>query len=381
VDAARGLAVFGMMATHVFDTFGDDGSARSATIIAAGRSAATFALIAGISVAFLSGGRDVVRGRARTAAAAGLVVRALLIGMIGLLLGSTDFPYTVILAFYGLMLLLAIPLLPLSPRMLGALAVGLIALGPVLLVVLARLGVEFTYTGDPTVGTLVSDPIGLFVQLLITGSYPVVVYLAYLCVGLAIGRLDLSSRRLAWWLFGGGIALAVTARVVSLTLLYPLCGLARLLAQTQLDGDPASASERLMWEADQGTSWWWLALPAPHSHTTIDLVHTLGSAMAVLGACLLLTRIAALRRIFGPLEAAGGMPLTLYTGHAFALAAAAPLEEHQMALYLVLVATALIFAVVWRRLFGQGPLERVVTVAATRARLAVLGSTAAHQSR
>ena len=51
-----------------------------------------------------------------------------------------------------------------------------------------------TITGRPRVigvdvarGTLVHDPLGLLVLLLITGAYPVVVYLAYLCAGLAIG--------------------------------------------------------------------------------------------------------------------------------------------------------------------------------------------------
>jgi uncharacterized membrane protein len=87
VDVARGLALLGMMAVHVFDTF-DDGAPSASTVIAGGRSAATFALVAGVSVAFLSGGRSVVQGRARSAAAAGLAVRALVIGAIGLLRAS-----------------------------------------------------------------------------------------------------------------------------------------------------------------------------------------------------------------------------------------------------------------------------------------------------
>lgn len=58
-----------------------------------------------MSLAFLSGAQRVVDGRARTAAAAGIVVRALLIGAIGLLLGyATDVSeIAVILPYYAVL--------------------------------------------------------------------------------------------------------------------------------------------------------------------------------------------------------------------------------------------------------------------------------------
>jgi len=78
------------MAVHVFATFDRHGTPTLATVLAEGRSATTFVLVAGVSLAFLSGGQGVVEGRARTAAAAGIAVRALLIGAIGLLLGYAN---------------------------------------------------------------------------------------------------------------------------------------------------------------------------------------------------------------------------------------------------------------------------------------------------
>ncbi len=36
----------------------------------------------------------------------------------------------------------------------------------------------------------------------------------------------------------------------------------------------------------QEGSWWWLAASAPHSGTTLDLLHTSGVAAAVVGLCL-----------------------------------------------------------------------------------------------
>ncbi|GAA1214795.1 heparan-alpha-glucosaminide N-acetyltransferase domain-containing protein [Pseudonocardia alaniniphila] len=375
VDVARGVALFGMLATHVVAVVNEKGDPTTATVIAAGRSAATFVLIAGVGLAFISGGRHVVQGPERTAVAGGLVVRALLIGAIGLALGALA-PFNDvegILPFYALLFLLAIPLIGLPPRLLAGIAAGFIVLGPVVLVATAPLGLPYARTElDPGFGILVQDPLGLLVQLLVTGEYPLLVYLAYLCAGLAIGRLDLTSRRVGWWLLGGGVALAVAARSASALLLYPFGGLDALLSTG------ASDVSTLLWEAQvllaearSPISWWYLALPAPHSHTPVDLLHTLGSAGAVLGAALLLTRVPVLARALSPVAAAGAMALTLYSAH-LVLLATGVLRGRPAALYLLMVLGAMAFAMVWRRWIGQGPLERIVAAAAgaTRRHLA-----------
>ncbi len=371
VDVARGLALFGMMATHVFDTFAYDGTPTVATVLASGRSAATFALLAGVGLAFLSGGRSAVRGRERVAASAAVAARALLIGLIGLLLGFTRSDLDVILAFYALMFLLAIPMLGLRPWVLAAVCIALIALGPTLLLITARTEASGP-GGEPTLVTLVTDPVGLLVLLLLTGYYPVVVYLAYICAGLGIGRLDLGSSGCAWFLLGGGLGLAVMAQVASWVLLHPLGGLARLLSDPGLPGDPTYAEVALLWAPEQGTSWWYLALASPHAHTPLDLVHALGSAMAVLGASLLLTRMAAVERLLRPLALVGAMTLTLYSAHILVLATGL-FGDSETATYALLVGASFLFAAGWRK---QGPLERMVAVTSGRARRAVLGASA-----
>jgi hypothetical protein len=320
----------------------------------------------------LSGGRRGVHGRERVAVSAGLAVRAVLVGAIGLALGYLAPANGIegILPFYAVLFLLAIPLLGCAPMVLIGVAVAAIALGPVLLVVTADAGLPYAGSeADPTFTTLFQDPVGLLAQLFLTGEYPVVVYLAYLCVGLAIGRLDLRSPRLAWLLLGAGAAIAVAARVVSAVLLYPMGGLAWLIEQDGLSGDPADVSV-LLWEPDESSSWWYLALPAPHSHTPIDLLHTLGSAAAVLGAALLLTRIPAVSRALSPLAAAGAMSLTLYSAH-LVLLATGVLEDGPGLLFLSMVVGALVLAYVWRHLFGRGPLEALVARSASAARRGV----------
>jgi uncharacterized membrane protein len=369
VDVARGLALIGMFATHVFATLDDDDNPTTAHVVAGGRAATTFVLVAGVSLAFLSGGRRGVHGRERVAVSAGLAVRAVLVGAIGLALGYLAPANGIegILPFYAVLFLLAIPLLGCAPMVLIGVAVAAIALGPVLLVVTADAGLPYAGSeADPTFTTLFQDPVGLLAQLFLTGEYPVVVYLAYLCVGLAIGRLDLRSPRLAWLLLGAGAAIVLAARVTSAVLLYPMGGLARLIEQDGLSGDPADVSV-LLWEPEESSSWWYLALPAPHSHTPIDLLHTLGSAAAVLGAALLLTRIPAVSRALSPLAAAGAMSLTLYSAH-LVLLATGVLQDGPGLLFLSMVVGALVLAYVWRHLFGQGPLEALVARSASTAR-------------
>jgi uncharacterized membrane protein YeiB len=375
VDVARGVALLGMIAVHVFDTFDKHGEPSLTTEIAAGRASTLFAFVAGISLAFLSGGRRGVEGRSRVAASVGIAIRALLIGAVGLLLGdalgdATD--VEIILPYYGLMFLLAIPLLGLRPRILVMISAVLVAVAPVV-VLIALDGSQPASTGpngNPTFAVLFEDPVGLFGALLVTGFYPVLAYLAYLCAGLAIGRLDLSSRRLALGLLGGGLAMAVAARLVSALVLFQLGGVDTLLQNVDDSESESVARNELLWDSDPSSSIWFLAVPSPHSTTPIDLLHTLGSAMALLGAALLLCRLAVLARLLRPLAAAGAMTLTLYTAHLLVLATGV-LDGEPEVLYVLLVIGALVFGYYWQRRFGQGPLERLVAEVAGRARRAV----------
>ncbi|HET9657420.1 MAG TPA: heparan-alpha-glucosaminide N-acetyltransferase domain-containing protein [Kineosporiaceae bacterium] len=368
VDITRGVALLGMMAVHSFDTFTGDGAPSPATMIAAGRSAATFVFVAGVSLAFVSGGRTVVQGHQRTAAAAGIAVRGLFVGLLGLALAYLDSGVDIILAAYGLMFLLAIPLLARSPRTLAGITAGLIIVGPVLLVATAG-SINVTHgSADPSLGMLLTSPRELLALLLVTGGYPVVVYMAYLCAGIAVGRLDLTSRRVAGWLLGGGLTLAAAAQAGAWLLLYPLGGLDKL---TALDpGSAVTSRQQLLWEPERLPSWWYLALPSPHANTPFDLAHTLGSAMAILGAALLLTRMQVLARALRPIAVLGGMTLTLYTGHLILLASGV-LEDNALGLYLLMAGTALVFAMTWARHHEQGPLERLIAQIASRTRRAV----------
>ena len=101
------------------------------------------------------------------------------------------------------------------------------------------------------------------------------------------------------------------------------------------------------------------------------MLHTIGVAMAVLGAVLLVTKLRVAGRLLWPVGVAGAMTLTIYSAHALVLNSGL-LSGNKYAAYVEQVAAALAFALVWRRFRGQGPLERMVATAAGRARRAVM---------
>src|SRR6185312_1918109 len=133
VDAARGLALLGMMAIHILPGWTEDFQPTATWEIFAGSSAALFAFLAGVSLSFSSGRSRPATGRTLTAARVGLAVRALIIATLGLLLGQLDPPAAVILTYYGMLFLMAIPLLGLGPKTLGCLAAGFAIIGPYLM--------------------------------------------------------------------------------------------------------------------------------------------------------------------------------------------------------------------------------------------------------
>ncbi len=362
VDVARGLALLGMIAVHIFDTLHRDDTPSKTHQVMAGHALATFVLLAGVSLTFIT-------KRSRTGSllpeAAALATRALIITLIGLALNSAlDPDIEVILPYYGLMFLLAIPLLRRSSPVLIGISIGLILLAP--LVVLASFTTNLP-VDEPTLAALI-HPVELFSPLLVTGSYPIVAYLAFICVGMVIGRLDLSNRLVAVRFTVVGAVLAASSWLLSTLILFQFGGLQHLRAAAPVKVSPQAAQNIILWDPDTISSWWWLVERAPYATTPFRMVHDLGIAMAWLGLSLLITRSLLVRRALGPLAAAGAMTLTLYTAHVIVLEATSFLEDHPIQLFFVLVYIALSFAALWRQSGRRGPLEAAVTWASARSR-------------
>lgn len=372
VDVARGIALLSMLAANVFPPFDADGRPSVAVMTVLGRSATMFALVAGISLAFMTGGRRPVQGGARRAVAAGIAVRALIIGAVGLALGPLgQGELEVILPFYAVCFLLAIPLMGLGPRALAGIAATLVVVGPLVLLGAAGLGLtEPAFEADELTFTApFDDPVGFVLQLFVTGYFPVAIYMIYICAGMAIGRLDLASTRVAVRLLVVGAGTAVLAWTMSTILLFRLGGLQHLGGVVGDGGGYGAApTDVILWNPEERVgSWWWLALRAHHSGTPFDVLHTLGSATAVLGAVLLVTRLPAAQRLLWPVAVAGTMTLTIYSAH-IPVVGSGLLADRPGVLYALLVAVSVGFAVLWRRLRGQGPLEWLTARASGRAK-------------
>lgn len=375
LDAARGVALFGMMATHIMPLYSEDTEATWIALVFSGRSSALFAVVAGVGLALLSGStthKDDAGSRQVPGDRRGIVARAIVIGLIALVLGSLDVNIAVILFHYAVLFLMALPFLHIRVLPLAYWAVGWLLLSPIPAFMLRRLA--FRELETPNLGHNIgwadlSSPDLLLVDVAVTGYYPVLQWFGYILFGMLIGRLGLAVLRVQWILLLGGIALAGAAKAVSFALLGTLGGMNALLAT------PEGTDYYLELMLDVGLtgltqteSWWWLAVSAPHSGQPLDLLHTSGTSAAVIGACLLLTRVKPLLLL--PLTGPGAMTLTLYSTHVTAMSLIGLLapDANPAGVLLLQVAAAVVIGTVFTLLRTRGPMEAVISSVASGAR-------------
>ncbi len=354
VDAARGLALLGMMAAHLVDRLDPSGREQWGFALVDGRSSATFALLAGVGLALADGGHAGPRtpqGRmvARTA------VRALCILLLGLFLADLGPPVAIILQYYAVLFLVVAPLLRLPAPVLGAGGLLWLLAAPSVSHALRDAGALDGPGPQVGLAALVTSPPDALVSLLLTGYYPVLTWTGYLLVGAAVGRLALDRTAVAAGLAATGAVLMAGAAAVSGLLTSTSTAQAALLEAAVGTGRSVSGP---FYGTTPTTSWWWLALDVPHSGTPPDLLGTTGAALLVLGGCLLLCRTPALL-LLRPLAAAGSMTLTLYTVHVLAVLLGLP-GLGDGASWVVHAVTAVVLATALRTAVDRGPLEALV---------------------
>lgn len=428
LDAARGVAVLGMITAHVVYTeMFQWAQISSWADLANGRSSILFAVIAGVSLALMTGGSQAVAGEALRSARLRLLGRGTAVFGLGLLLELLNTGIAVILTVYGLLFIAAIPFLGLRRRTL-VLLVGFGAVGGPALLVLVQVFTMF--------------PWGAGLDLLVFGTYPITVWMTFVLGGLLIGRSDLSSLRTQLvMLVTGGLLCAVGygAAAVSQPLQERLWeridpdyvtsyGSASsvgdwkyedsedwhsIVSPDQIDFGslecevyqeddwitcaPEGELSGMYWEDDEewfgdsgliedGQGWSWYveqlreAAPLsaaalavldshPHSGGSAEILGSGGLAVAILGLLLLICRIKAARRALLPLAALGSMPLTSYCGHVmlFGLLSFWSAVESEAVMWGIQVGGLTVFALVWSAVWGRGPLERLTAGVARRA--------------
>lgn len=323
VDFARGIALIGMLAAHLLvipDVSWGDPSTYGGLVH--GRSSILFATLAGVSIGLVSGGPRPLSGERLGTARLRLLVRAGAIWTVGVLLLFLAVPVYVILPAYAILFVLATGVLSLRARTLfiAAAAVGLIA-------PFAQAYID----GLPFWSTVE----GVDIAAAIGWQYPFVTWFAFVLAGMGAARLDLRRLRTSWVLVGAGAALTVAGAVLA-----------------EVWGEPETF-EQTVWTAD------------PHSSGLFEVIGFGGSALLIIGVCVLLCRTP-FTWVALPLRAVGSMPLTAYAGHIVVWAVTRPPEEpgvFELDTYRALepfwpMTLGIVAAcTLWAVLVGRGPLE------------------------
>ena len=301
-----------MVAAHVLAARTPEGRLTWHALLVEGRASALFAVLAGVSLALMS----------RHTNAAGLAARAVWVALVGLALGELDSGLAIILTYYGLLFLLGLPFLRLRAGALFASAAGWLLVAP-MVSQLVRPHLPVRGAASPAFDQL-GHPLRLLTELLVTGYYPCLTWLAYLLLGMAVGRSDLRARTVQLGLVLGGLAAAALAFVGSRSFTEQPWVLRRLVPDASGYGDVSTAdafvtaiSGGMHGTTPRGGSWAWLLVVAPHSGTPFDLVETGASAAFAIGLCLLLVGALGRRvsRAVAIAFGAGTMTLSLYSLH------------------------------------------------------------------
>ncbi|MEM1204722.1 MAG: heparan-alpha-glucosaminide N-acetyltransferase domain-containing protein [Acidobacteriota bacterium] len=352
-DVARAAAFVGMVMVNfkVVMGAGDAGPAWGvwAAGLLEGRAAATFVVLAGVGVSLMSArARRSSDSEVLAGNRGGLLRRAAFLFVLGLAY-SPIWPAD-ILHFYGLYLALAALLLGVRDRTLWLATAAVAALGSALLVVLDYgAGWDFETLHYEDFWT----PAGLVRHMLYNGFHPVVPWVAFVFLGMWLGRRDLRSRPVRRRLAAVGAAAVAVSE-----------GLAFLgrRAVATLEGDGV---EELMY----------LFVTDPMPPTVFFLGSAGGVAVVGITAAVAWTEGARAtgrhRRLIEALASTGQLALTLYVAHVLVgmgtLEALGWLAEGKGAEGQSLgraVLSALVFCVAavgfawgWRRYFNRGPVE------------------------
>ena len=366
LDVARGIALLAMMVTHIF-ALGDEAGMPTWAAVFAGRASALFAVLAGCSLVLSTRSRLAVSGRLRDAAPS-VLIRAAAIVLIGLCLGSISGLLAVILVNYGIMFALALVFLRLRAPALFAIAGAWMLLSPVV-----SMWARSTFLLEPsylpmgffdfaTPGTMLTD-------LFLTGYYPVLQWMSYILLGMAVAKLDIGRHLLG--LFALGLSLFVAGRGASWLLLNVFGGDGALVQDAQMWGiDLTAALFTGSYGVTPATSWWWLAIAGPHSGTPFDLLSTGGTAVMTIAVCQAVAALLGRRSwALAPLSAPGSMPLSVYSAHVVMLEITRPVlvgdplngsgtVAEQTTEYLVHALTFVLIPLLWKMsVSSRGPLE------------------------
>ncbi|MEN7551301.1 heparan-alpha-glucosaminide N-acetyltransferase domain-containing protein [Rapidithrix thailandica] len=340
IDVARGLAIIGMILVNFKIAFGGLGNEWIRTMVGLleGKAAATFVVLAGVGIAFISNSAvESNNAQKLTKVRARIFKRALFLFIVGLIylpLWPAD-----ILHFYGVYMLITLLVLPVSNSMIVGLAVCIVALYPLLMALWnydAGWNYEtLEYTGFWTVK-------GFLNNLFYNGFHPVFPWVAFMLVGVWFGRQDLRNER--FLLKSAGISSGIFVCTVVLSRLF-------------IAGFSFAGQEEV--EALFGTS--------PMPPLPFYMISGSSIAITVISVCILLSSKFEHTTMIQSLKNTGQLALTFYVAHVvIGMVVMDLISQNTMGAFsiefslgyaLVFSVACIVFANVWKRKQPHGPLE------------------------
>ena len=223
-------------------------------------------------------------------------------------------------------------------------AAAVLFFGPVIYL-LARLAAPAWFAGPPA--TLGDPVVKIAHNLLLSGAYPLVTWAAPLLFGIWLGRRALSSAVVRRRLVIGGAAVAAGSALIS-------GGISALILPELSAGGPGGPGTGILV---------FLLGDEPHSQSPLWMAGSIGSACLVLGAALVAADL--LPRPTWPLVATGQLALTVYVGHLVLLDLTGRLLDRQEVApasiaVAAFMAAAALCCMAWRAVFSRGPLEAIL---------------------
>lgn len=307
IDLARFLAIVGMMAAHLLVPMGN--APAWVEIVSSGFPSSLFAVLGGFGVVFAS------RKQQGFSASVGIFVRGIVVVFIGWLMELLpDHNIAVVLVYFG-------TAIAVSAFIVNLPSWGLVLIAAILSLGGAQLNAWYRIeVYDAMPGLL--DYRHFFESVFITGTYPVLTWIVYMLIGIIMARWMLAMRsggkltQAATWMLVGGAIVSSAAYIFGEA--YVRMSFAPTVAR--LTGESTAMIRDYVYQSsygapiDAGFAAW--MLPTPHSGTLIDIAHTGGAAIAIIGACLLATAsLTTVPWLIKPVLSAGAAPLTIYVLH------------------------------------------------------------------
>lgn len=363
VDAARGMALLGIFAVHLAPAYNEEADRATVSwVLFAGNASALFAVLAGLALALITGGPTPFTGLSMRRAKVKIATRGLLLTALGVALNMLDLPVFNILVYLAVMFMMAIPFVGMSRKTLLIMSVAMMVVLP-----LVRYGLHVLIEGagrypNPVPADISTDTLGVLATLTITGAYPAFTWIAFVLLGLAIGRFGVQRSGSRLGLIVSGVLTSSVVTAVSLVLIHRFNGYSHIMSA--LPGATEDEVDEFIVFGPTGPlptdGPGWLLAVSPHSNTPFALLIGAGFSRAAIGGFILLSRHWS--ALLKPLIDMGSMTTTMYVGH-LVFMLLAPDSVPGTALFWLQALGALLFATMWRVVWEQGPLEVLISSA------------------